>query len=67
VNTAAAELELIIKERYNLTTVKMEHLRSSSFYEIALDSVQLGQWGQLETLLRHIQIIRTRNDRRPTA
>jgi hypothetical protein len=58
-------LEQIIKDRFQLTTVKMEHLRSSASYETVLDLAFRLQWDALEALLRKIQIIRTRNDQRP--
>lgn len=60
-------LENVIKDRFKLTTVKMEHLRSSAHYEQALDLAFKFHWDALEQLLRHIQIIRTSNDKRPTA
>jgi len=60
-------LETIIKDRFKVTTVKMEHLRSSSFYEEALQLAQEERWFRLLQLLRKIQIIRTSNDRRPGA
>jgi hypothetical protein len=60
-------LENVIKDRFKLTTVKMEHLRSSAFYEQALQHAFDLDWVCLESLLRKIQIIRTSNDKRPGA
>lgn len=59
-------LENIIKDRFKLTTVKMEHLRSSTFYEVALDLTFRQEWSELEAVLRRIQIITTRTDMRHT-
>ena len=59
-------LENIIKDRFQLSTVKMEHLRSSTYYRQALDYTSRAYWGLLEELLRRIQIIPTRTDMRHT-
>lgn len=58
--------EAAIKDRFQLTTVKIEHLRSSAFYEEALDLASRERWTSLEALLRQLQIITNRVDMRHT-
>jgi hypothetical protein len=63
-------LENIIRDRFKVSTLKMEHLRSSASYERALDLAFRQQYDALEDLLVKIQIIKTAgnrraNDRRP--
>ena len=57
-------LEQIIQDRFHVTTVKMEHLRSSAHYEVALYMTVEMQWDALEALLIKLQIIRTAATRR---
>lgn len=59
-------LETIIQDRFQISAVKMEHLRSSAYYEQALDYASRAYWGLLEELLRRIQVIPTRTDMRHT-
>lgn len=59
-------LEKMIKEHFSLTTVAIEHLRSSASYQIALDMALHQRWDALEALLRQIQIITNRVDMRHT-
>lgn len=59
-------LENVIKDRFQLSTVKMEHLRSSAFYEEALDLAARLKWESLEAMLRQLQIITNRVDMRHT-
>lgn len=59
-------LENVIQERFQLSTVKMEHLRSSAYYKQVLDLTIRERWEALEALLRRIQVITTRTDMRHT-
>lgn len=59
-------LENIIKDRFHVGATKMEHLRSSAYYEEVLDLTYEQSWGPLEELLRRIQVIPTRTDMRHT-
>lgn len=58
-------LENVIKDRFQLTTVKMEHLRSSAHYEEILNLAFEQRWKVLEAFLKDIQIITNRVDKRP--
>jgi len=58
--------ENIIRERFQLPQLKIEWLRSSSYYERALQMVDELDWDALEALLRKIQVITTRTDMRHT-
>lgn len=59
-------LENIIKDRFKLSTVKIEHLRSSAHYDEILDLAYEQRWAVLEAFLKDIQIITNRVDMRHT-
>jgi len=65
-STLFTPIEDVIKKRFNISTVKMEHLRSSAHYGTAMALVFTQEWDELEALLKRIQIITNRVDMRHT-
>jgi len=59
-------LENALKDRFHISQAKIEHLRSSRYYEDALNLAEAGEWDDLRHLLMRIQIITNRVDMRHT-